>query len=152
LLSHGIKESEKSPWESKNETKDIQIYPAQLHPVDLHRLSQRPVYKDGIKSSRPIIVKSSSVYEKQIIYNHLKHLKTYNLLNNQSNQITSEENFDANSENPNSWPNGKSSVAYVTEHLPKAFYLQKKCLLLQFRDARSKGKKCTSVPAGTEVK
>jgi len=125
LLFHVIRESEISPWESKNETKDIfnhflinvlKIDPAQLHPVDLHRLPQRPVYKDGIKSTRPIIVKFSSVYEKLIIYNHLKHLKTYNLLNNQSNQIISEENSDANSENPISWPNGKSSVAYVTKH------------------------------------
>ena len=89
--------------------------PSAVDLVDIHRLFQHPVYKNGKKISRPIIVKLDSAFSKRNIFKSLKHLKEYNK--------DSEKNV------------------FVTEHLPKPFYEKKKRLLLYFEQARSEHKK-----------
>ena len=116
LLVHGIDEEENNAWETKSTTEtklkkflieglnienvdDLQI-------LDLHRLPQHPLYRNNTKVNRPIIFKLVSNYDKQLVMNSLKHLKVY---------IEARLN-----DNPD------ATKIYVSEHLPKALYLQKK--------------------------
>ena len=131
ILVHGIEEYPTNPWETREETltklnkvlsdglrldnhKNFQM-------VDVHRLPQRPIYKNGNKINRPIICKLSSINDKQSIMKATNHLKEYN------NAIRSK--------------NSNNSSVYITDHLPKLYYQQKKKLLPQFKQAKSFGKK-----------
>ena len=82
--------------------------------VDIHRLPQIPLMKNGKKVNRPIIAKLDSVLDKSIIFNNLKRLKSCN----------DKRRVD------------KKSTAYVTEHLPKASLEQKNLLMPYFIKAR----------------
>ena len=93
-----------------------------IHPIDIHRLPQHPVYQRGIKVTRPIIIKLTDTFEKQLIMNSLGKLKAYNSATKTEN-ISSRQNV------------------YVSEHLPQAFR-QKEKLMPQFKEAR-KEKKAT---------
>ena len=46
--------------------------------VDIHRFPQIPLMKKDKKVNRPIIAKLDSAFEKLMIFNHLKRLKSYN--------------------------------------------------------------------------
>ena len=131
ILIHGIEEHSTNPWETREETRTklnnflmdglrMDNYESLLL-VDFHRLPQRPVYKDGIKINRPIIYKLSNIQDKQSVLRATKHLKVYN---------------ERRSKNLKNAPS-----VYITDHLPKPFYLQKKSLLPLFKEAKNLGKK-----------
>ena len=132
ILVHGIEEHHTNPWETREETltKLNKVLSdglrldnhKNLRMVDVHRLPQRPIYKNGNKINCPIIRKLSSINDKQSIMKATKHLKEYN------NAIRS-KNYSNN------------SSVYITDHLPKLYYQQKKKLLPQFKQAKSFGKK-----------
>ena len=84
LLVHGTK---KTPWETREKTKEIfnqfiresfRLNPYYFCVIDLHRLPQTPFNKNGVRSTRPIIVKLCSVFEKHVIMSSLRNLKEYN--------------------------------------------------------------------------
>ena len=134
MLVHGIEESKGEAWETKQSTLEkfdqfledgLKISKSQIKIVDIHRLSQRPLFKRGHQVRRPIIVKLNSVFDKQLLFSSCKNLKAYsaNLFHN--GKLT----------------NGKQSrTIYVTEHLPKTFINQKKLLLSSFIKARKEKK------------
>ena len=134
LLVHGIEESKEEVWETKQSTLDkfdqflengLKICRSQIKVTDIHRLSQRPLFKQGHQVCRPIIVKLSSVFDKQLILSSCKNLKAYN----------------ANLFHDGKLTNGKQGrTIYVTEHLPKTFVNQKKLLLPSFNKARKEKK------------
>jgi len=107
LLFNGVSELDDTPWETIFNDfviNELNIDPATPSSVDLHRLPQRPV-----KKTRPIIVKFSNVYEKQVIYNNHKNLKTLNA----ENRSTNDENQDEHKKITN--------VKDVTEYLARIF-------------------------------
>ena len=89
--------------------------------MDIHRLPQYPVRKNGRPFSRPIIVKLLTMHDKHLIFKSVKHLQSFN--NAQKNEDQS------------------VPYVYVTEHLPKKFQDQRKQLLPIFNDARKNKKK-----------
>ena len=93
--------------------------PEIIKPVDLQRLPQHPVTRNGKKITRPIIVKLNSVSEKYSILNRLKQLKPFNQERRQRNTPT----------------------VYVTDHLPQLYQQQRKRLLPVFNEARSQNRK-----------
>ena len=110
LLIHGLDEND--VWEKK-ET-DLLIFKIFLQEglnlnlqdiniIDIHRLSQWPISKQGKRLIRPIIAKLSNFFEKQQILSACKFLKTFNDIRKVAN----------------------SQSVYVTEHLPKLFQEQK---------------------------
>ena len=118
LLIHGLKE--KSAWETKNETKSIfeEFFKAGLDLdasavslVDIHRLPQRPVTKNGKRIDRPIVIKVATVMDKARITGSLRKLKMFN--------------EGRKKDDPN------TLYVFVTDHLPKRFELQKKKLIPQ---------------------
>ena len=115
LLVHGLVEDESVAWEKREETEAIlnkfltealQLNPEQVKLTDLHRLPQHPIYKDKVKINRPIIFKVASVFDKHTIMTRLKE----------------------------SCPTAPK--VYVSEHLPKEMYEQKKLRMPHFKGAR----------------
>ena len=134
LLIHGLDESSEA-WESKSQTRDtlskffsdgLQLDFNHISLVDYHRLPQRPIFKREKKITRPLIIKFANVFDKQALLHSAKNLKSYNSNRNSSSNNTQERN--------------RQSV-YITDHLPKLFYQQKKELMPLFREARSDNKK-----------
>ena len=87
ILIHGIEEDTKSVWESNVETRlkfnnfisgALKLDPTSIAIADIHRLPQRPKFKDGIKLTRPIIVKLVHTKDKNLIYQNLRELKSFN--------------------------------------------------------------------------
>ena len=121
LLIHGLDET-KEAWETKIQTKsmlakffheglDLDLNSISL--VDCHRLPQRPIFKQGQKITRPIIIKLTNAFDKSVIFNSASNLKKYN------QQLSG-----------SSATNGRSRKSvYITEHLPQQLYYQKKKLL-----------------------
>ena len=95
--------------------------PEQINIVDLHRLPQYPLFKNNKRINRPIIFKVANNSDKQMILNSLKNLRGYN--------------EDKKSDN------SKATKIYVTEHLPKTLYEEKKRLLPQYHKAQSEKKR-----------
>ena len=93
----------------------LKLDPASINISDIHRLPQHSIYKNGKKITRPIIVKPSSVFDKQSIFKAVKNLKNFN------------QNF--------------YSKDYITEYLPAEFMKQKQALLSQFKEGRQNNKK-----------
>ena len=127
LLIHDIEESVASTWESKEQTiqifqeflsQGLSIDPKSMNIIDIHCLPQRPVFVNGAKKTRPIIVKLSTIEERKRIFSSLKNLKNFNKVRKESNTLP----------------------VYVTEHLPKDFQNQKKRLMPQFKEARKLNK------------
>ena len=54
------------------------LQPAEIALADFHWLPQQPVFKNGKKENRPIIIKITNSSEKHFIYSSLKYLKPYN--------------------------------------------------------------------------
>ena len=88
LLIHGLKENEMNEFESRNETyalftkflqEALGLGPDSIQLADIHRLPQHTIFKNGKRTTRPIIIKLSSVFNKNIILKSLKKLKSYNL-------------------------------------------------------------------------
>ena len=131
LLVHGLEEDQTNPWENRTVTENLlkkffiqglkMENPEQINIVDLHRLPQYPLFKNNKRINRPIIFKVANNSDKQMILNSLKNLRGYN--------------EDKKSEN------SKATKIYVTEHLPKTLYEEKKRLLPQYHKARSEKKR-----------
>ena len=131
ILVHGVKEDSDNAWEKRgrrietfeeflqNELKMAD--PKDVEYVDIHRLPQHPVKRNGKTVHRPIIVKLLTTNDKNVIFKNAKNLKVYN---NQSKK--------ENSTNP---------TIYVTEHVPHKFQQQRKLLLPQFKEAKKTKKK-----------
>ena len=133
LLIHGLDEVGSTVWETKTQTLDIfnkfvtdglGLDPKSISLVDIHRLPQRPVVKQGRNITRPIIIKLATAMDKHIVMSNLKNLKAYNL----KKQNFNNDHFHAGSSHR------KSSV-FITDHLPKEYYERKKKLMPAFKSA-----------------
>ena len=89
--------------------------------VDIHRLPQRSVTKNGKRVDRPIVIKVATVMDKARITGSLRKLKMFN--------------EGRKKDDPN------TSYVFVTDHLPKRFELQKKKLITQFNEVRKNRQK-----------
>ena len=89
--------------------------------ADIHRMPKQPVLKNGKEIQRPIIVKLTTLFDKQLIYKFLNNLKLYN------NELNLKPRF--------------PGYIYVTDHLPIEMLQQKKKLLPLFNKARQEGKR-----------
>ena len=127
VLIHGIEEDESNTWEKREETVQkfetflndgLNIDPDDIELVDIHRLPQYPIKKNGKTVHRPIIVKLTSTQDKNRIFSSAKNLKTYN---------ETRRSYDEH-----------SPYVYVTEHLPAKFQQQRKLLLPDFKEAKRK--------------
>ena len=127
ILVHGISESSNA-WETNEETLNVFnkfmaeglcLDPSSIKIIDIHGLPQRPIFKNGVKTTRPIIIKVNTIFDKRLVFASAKHLKSYN----------------ANQEN--------DSKVYITEHLPATFLKQRKQLLPNFKEAKQLKKKTT---------
>ena len=85
LLIHGL--NEKSAWETKGETKGVfedflkagfDIDPSSVSLIDIHRLPQRLMVKNGKRIVRSIIIKVATMLDKARITGSLRKLKAYN--------------------------------------------------------------------------
>ena len=83
-------------------------------------MPKQPVLKNGKKIQRPIIIKLTNLFDKQLIYKSLKNLKLYN------NELNLKPRL--------------PGYIYVTNHLPIEMLQQKKKLLPLFNKARQKTK------------
>ena len=99
----------------------LKLDPTAIAIADIHRLPQRPKFKDGIKVTRPIIVKLVHTKDKNLIHQNLRELKSFN------------------EEKKKSIVNARP--VYITDHLPELFLRQKKALLPQFKQARKNKQK-----------
>ena len=124
ILIHGIEEQKGSVWENQEITLNLfdQFLrdglkldnPLTIKPLDLHRLPQHPVFRNGEKINRPIIAKLRSAVEKHEILEALRNLRSYN------------EDRKARD----------APLVYVTEHLPVTFQEQRKSLMPIFKQAK----------------
>ena len=129
LLIHGLEESNKTDWETRESTQET-IYeffqkghqikePRTIELIDCHRLPQRPIFKNNIKVNRPVVIKLAKKIDRRIIFSKLKNLKYYNEARKSQNK----------------------RPHYITEHLPKQFQVERKALLPHFQEARRLNKK-----------
>ena len=126
-----MKEDSDNAWEKRDRTIEkfeqflqngLKIAgPNDVEYVDIHRLPQHPVKRNGKTVYKPIIVKLLTMSDKNEIFKNAKNLKDYN------NQLK-EDNYN----NP---------TVYITEHLPHKFQQQRKLLLPQFKEAKKKKQK-----------
>ena len=131
ILIHEIEEDTKSVWDSNIETRikfnnfisgALKLDPTAIAIADIHRLPQRPKFKDGIKVTRPIIVKLVHTKDKNLIYQNLRELKSFNEEKKKKSIVN-------------------ARPVYITDHFPKLFLRQKKALLPQFKQARKNKQK-----------
>ena len=134
-MIHGIPENPNNVWKTRATTlnyfqeflyKGLNISdPEKLQLVDIQRLPQRPIYKEHTRINRPIIIKLHRVNDKHWLFNRLKYLLEYNAAKKKENT--------------------EVKPIYISEHLPKPYYEQKKKLLLLFKNARTKKQKTARV-------
>ena len=119
ILIHGLDES-KEAWETTAQTKTVltkffteglEIDLNSLSLVDCHRLPQRPIFKEGQKITRPIILKLANAFDKRFIFKAASKLKNYNMQDS-GHSLSSNEKT--------------NKSVYITEHLPHVLYQQKK--------------------------
>ena len=117
VLIHGIKEDEGNAWEKREATVQkfktfsndgLNINPDDIELVDIHRLPQYSIKKNGKTMHRPIIVKLFNTQDKNRIFSSAKNLKTYNKTRRSNDEY--------------------SPYVYVTEHPPAKFQKQRKLL------------------------
>ena len=82
LLIHEIEESNENTWEKRETTlhqihdfmrRGLQIQePSSIVLADYHRLPQHPIYRNGEKVNRPIIIKLTNLNDKRSIFCRLK--------------------------------------------------------------------------------
>ena len=138
LLVHRLPERMDSAWETREET--IQVFnefmieglriqdPSDVKIVDIHRLPQHPVFKNGIKQTRPVIIKLNSLFDKKTTFLCVKHLKSYN-----ASQSATNVSIDHLRTRP--------TAIYVTDHLLAAFLPQRQRLLPFYKQAKLSKKK-----------
>ena len=135
LVIHGLKEKNGLNKETKTKTREIfdnfvvegfQLDTEKITLVDIHRLSQHQITKNGKRVTRPIIIKLANAMDKHYIMKNVKHLKTYN---ESLNQTTFEPGTSFRAKSMT-----KSDV-FITDHLPQKFYEQKWISWLNLRAA-----------------
>jgi len=89
--------------------------------VDIHRLPQHPVKKNGKHIHRPIIVKLLTMSDKNLIFKNAKYVKEYNNERKQGQEFC--------------------PYIYVSEHLPKKFQQENSYLMNTKKKQESIGKK-----------
>ena len=104
--------------------------PEKITLVDIHRLPQHQITKNGKRVTRPIIIKLANALDKHYIMKNVKHLKTYN---ESLNQTTFEPgtSFRAKSMTKSNF--------FITDHFPQKFYEQKMNLMTKFKESRVAG-------------
>ena len=116
ILIHGLDES-KEAWETTAQTKTVltkfftEGLEIDLNYIDCHRLPQRPIFKEGQKVTRPIILKLANAFDKRLIFKAASKLKNYNMQDSRHSLSSNEKT---------------SKSVYITEHLPHVLYQQKK--------------------------
>ena len=78
--------------------------------VDLHRLPQHTIRKPGKAITRPISVKLLTKFDKDKIFKNINRFRQYN--------------------------DERKSRIFITDHLPKLFYNQKKQLMPEYEAAK----------------
>ena len=87
--------------------------------------------RNGQRKCRPIIVKLTTAIDKAKIFHLSKNLKSYNATANLQNLSDSNENDESIAKR----------YVYVTDHLPKAFLMQKRSFMAEFKAARQAKRK-----------
>ena len=128
VLIHRVKED---IWEKREDTilkcknllkNGLKIDdPDDIELVDIHRLPQHSLMKNGKRKTRPIVIKLVNVQDKSRIFQSAKHLRTY------SEKLKKEDN--------------KSRYVYICDHLPTKFQQQQKNLLPFYKEAKKKNQK-----------
>ena len=122
ILIHRIKEDVNQAWEKSDETvKMFQIDDVDY--VDIHRLPQHPLKKNGKTVHRSITVKLLTMKDKNLIFKSAKHLKKY------STERRTEDDV--------------STYTYITDHLPVKFQTQRKRLPF-YKEAKQNKQKAVS--------
>ena len=131
IIVHGVMKDQDTPWEKRDKTeskfKDFLINglkiddPDKIEYVDIHRLPQHSLRKNGKIIHRSIIVKLLTMNDKQQIFQHVKNLKACNA----ERQLKENE----------------SLYIHINEHLPKKFQEQRKLLLPAYKEAKKNKKK-----------
>ena len=132
ILIHGLNKP-KEAWETTTQTKTVltnffteglEIDLNSLSLIDFHiYLPQRPIFKQGQKVTRPIILKLVNAFDKRLILKAASKLKKYNMQDS-GHSLSSNEKT--------------SKSVYITKHLPHLLYQQKKKLLPLFKEAKNK--------------
>ena len=88
ILIHGLKEQDRNVWKTREKTENTvrEFFHNALNIknsknikfADIHRMPKQPVLKNGKKIQRPITIKLTNLFDKQLIYKSLKNLKLYN--------------------------------------------------------------------------
>ena len=139
LVIHGLKENNGLNKETKSDpqkffdnfvVEGLQMDPEKITLVDIHRLPQHQITKNGKRVTRPIIIKLANALDKHYIMKNVKHLKTYN---ESLNQTTFEPgtSFRAKSMTKSNF--------FITDHFPQKFYEQKMNLMTKFKESRVAG-------------
>ena len=123
ILIHGLAEDESTVWEKCETTLQIfqkflregQIKPEEVSIADIHSLPQQPVVRNKQCQCRPIIVKLITAIDKAKMFCLSRNLKSYIAAANLQNLSDSNENDESISK----------CYVYVTDHLSKAFLMQK---------------------------
>ena len=131
ILIHGLAEEESTVWKKRETTlqKFIEIserWSANRTRTAFYRLPQRPVLRNGQRACRSIIVKLTTAIDKAKIFRSSKTIKSYNVAANLQNLSDSNENDESIAKR----------YVYVTDHLPKAFLMQKRSFMPEFKAAR----------------
>ena len=119
ILIHGLPENKESPWKKREATLEfhknffkngLQIQdPSEIRVADIHRLLQRPVYRNKKCKCRHFMVKLTFAMDKSKMFYLTKHLKEYN-----------DSNCGASRSSGNPFTEHK---IYITDHLRRIFYL-----------------------------
>ena len=115
-MIYGLKEQDSNVWETREKTeKTVREFfhnalniknSENIKFADIHRMPKQPVRKNEKKIQRPIIIKLTNLFDKQLIYKSLKNLKLYNNESNLKPRLP--------------------GYIYVTDHLPIEMLQQKK--------------------------
>ena len=99
----------------------LKINPNEIKLLDIHRLPQQPITKNGRPVHRPIIVKLLTIHENNLIFKSAKNLRQNDAMRKES---------------------GSTNLnTYITDHLPAKFQEQRKLLLPYYKKAKKKKKK-----------
>ena len=112
-------------------TGGLGLDPKSISVVDIHRLPQRPIVKQGSNITRPIIIKLTTAFDKRTVMSNLKNLNAYN----------SKKQVNFNNEHFHADSSHRNSLVFITDHLPKEFYERKKKLMPTFKPACKSRKK-----------
>ena len=132
FLIHGLDESKNTSWEPKAETQlifnkfliqSLHLDPIEIPLADIHRLPLWQIVKNGKSVIRAIIIKLSNAADKHKIMKSLDNLKACSQPGKEK-QHTSPSHLQFSQ---------KFKPVFVSEHLPKELYEEKKKLMMSSR-------------------